>query len=209
MKIENSPYKVKMNVFIDCCCNGIYDGLIVEGKSETQNDIELLHKAWEELYVGYLEGTCSPEQLKIFILQKDIKLLNLKLSKVNLLITMVQIRPDDDMLNELKKDLALNVKFDTSDKEQFIKDVHVAVTKSKSIILQLKNKQSELDGIVSNNENEESQALDIKYFDTLLNALSDYTGYFIVPEKITVSRFIDLLISRRKFIEHQNSKQNA
>lgn len=202
MKIETSIYKLTVDKFITCMCDGDLSPLIIEGEP-TQ---EQLQNAWAVIYDAYVEGISDKEQLHIFRLSKEIKLLETRITKVNFILEILAFRYDESLAAELIKEVGL-MAFDKSSDETYKKSISLAATKSKRLVLELNTKCKELEQIAINTPT--GSPIDRKYFDELLNRCSQYMNAYLKPAELTVSRLIDIVKDRRETIEKIKDKHHA
>lgn len=192
--------RISVNVFLQCLYDNDYDGLIISGEPTE----EQLKAAWREIYKQYSQLTISEEGNAFVDLIIDIQQLNSQIIIIDNAIKLLSIYFDKDIVDILNMIGArCDIKED-DDNETFNKKVKQIIARAKNKIIQLKEREKELEKMQK--EQTESVGQEV-YFDQL-SALSHFFGYS-VPPTIPMFQFIRDVNRMKDSLRKQKAKQNG
>jgi len=180
--------------FVTCVCDGDLSALIITG---APTEIEL-QAAWETIYEQYIDALKDKDQMYILKLTKQINALEFDIKLIQLCIKRLSVEHSPEVLSQLKKVISVPGKFNPEDAEQYAKDLSVAITRSKSLILDIENKKGELSRITPKNA---SEKMDRGSFDGLIVKISKYMHFRVDKKQTTVSEFVQMVVDMRETAE--------
>lgn len=163
-----------------------------------------IKKAWDKIYDEYLNIIKDREQFYVMTLAKEISLIEFKITAINLCITFLSVKKDEDVLNALKKLIPIYGQFDQNNEEKYINDLQSVINQSKRFIIELESKNIELNKLIP----EDKSKVTRDYFDQIIWQLSKFTKYHIDKYKITVSEFARGMADMRSMNEYLIRQQN-
>ena len=186
--------ELPLDCFIRCTCDGDLKALIITG----DHDDMILYTAWESIYEQYVDALKDKDQMYILKLTKKINALEFDIKLIQLCIKRLSVEFSADVLAALKKVIPVPGKFNPDDAEQYAKDLSIAVTRSKSLILEIENKKGELSRVTPKKA---SEKMDRTAFDALIIRISKYMQFKVDKKKTTVSEFVQMIVDMREVAE--------
>jgi hypothetical protein len=211
MKYYQSIVDLPLNKFIECMVDKNLFALVISGEPS----LEQLTTAWEDVMNEYSDIMMDGEGKLHFNLLKEVELLKLDIQKVNICLQILEaevnfpefVTPDKKYATDLNKLSNSNFSFDHSKPDQFRNELKRATNRSKSLLILLGIKQSNLDAI-NTKANTIVKKPTKEYFYSILNTLSMFTK-FQLTDAITVYSFCDWIKKyneHTKFLESQTTK---
>ena len=186
--------ELPLDRFIRCVCDGDLKALIISG----DHDDMILYAAWETIYEQYVDALKDKDQMYILKLTKQINALEFDIKLIQLCIKRLSVEHSPEVLAALKKIILVKGSFNPDDAEQYAKDLSVAVTRSKSLILEIENKKGELNRITPKKA---SDKMDRTAFDALIVRISKYMQFKVDKKETTVSEFVQMIVDMREVAE--------
>jgi hypothetical protein len=199
--IISSASDLMLSKFIVCMCDQDYSGLIIKGNPTN----EQLQKAWNKIYDEYLSIIKDKEQSYVMQLTKEVYLLEFKINIINTIVTSLSIRPDVEILKELKRWIPVWGEFNPGDEKKYLEELQLVINQSKRLVIDLQSKTEELNDLIP----KEKTNVTRDYFDKLIWQLSKYAKHQINKYTITVSEFAEGLADMRMMNEYLISQQNG
>jgi hypothetical protein len=212
MKCYQSIVDLPLSKFIECLVDKNLFALVISGEPS----LEQLTAAWEDVMNEYSDIMMDGEGKLHFNLLKEVELLKLDIQKVNICLQILEaevnfpdfVTPDKKYATDLNKLSNSNFSFDHSKPDQFRNELKRATNRSKSLLILLGIKQSNLDAINTKANTIVKQPTK-EYFYSILNTLSMFTK-FQLTDAITVYSFCDWIKKyneHTKFLESQTTKK--
>lgn len=176
--------------FINCVCDEDLSSLVKSGNPPK----EILTAVWNEIYEQYVIAIKDKEQAYIIRLNKEINALEFDLKLFNLCVRRLEIEHSDEVLEALKKVVPVSEKFNPNDLEQYKKDLNLAITRSKRLVIEIENKKGELSKITP----KKGERMSKIEFDKVIIRVSKYMQYKIDKKTTTVSEFVQMVDDMRQ-----------
>ena len=196
----NSASELTLDKFIDCIVNRNLKILIKKGEIETN----VLEQAWDKIYDEYLSILKNRDQSYIYHLQKDILLLEFKMSQINLCVTYLLCETDEKKINEVLKELQKLTfvigKFDVNDRQSFELDIQRVLSNARKLIVEHEEKIQEFNNLLKSDDEKLTEAS----FDALIIKLSKYMQFKIDKKITTVSEFAHMVHDYNYYIQQMN-----
>lgn len=180
--------KLPLDIYIDCWVDKDLNRLIISGQP-TKEDIQ---KAWDKIFLQSLQLSQSGTYNESFEILKQIDDCTAKLVIVNNTVRHLSICNENNFDNDKElisvlNTLALRCNILPGDRgDILINKLNAIVGRAKKWIDKIATLRKTLDKV--REENKETK-IDREYFDSWLETISEFKGYFIKPQDITVSRF--------------------
>jgi hypothetical protein len=209
-KYYTSIVDLPLSNFINCLVDQNIYALVISGKP---TDEELI-AAREGIMLEYRDNLADGEGKLHFNLLKEVELLKLDFQKAGMCLQILEaeinfptiVQPEKRFSDDLNKLTESNFKFDHSKPEEFRKELKRAKARSKSILIKIQLKQSNLDAL--NKKDNEGAKVTKEYFQSILNTLSLFSK-FQLSDTMTTYSFCDWVRKfnlHREFLEKQNKK---
>lgn len=193
--------ELPLYIFIKCICDNDLSGL------GTGN----VEEVWNNMYAEYLDLIKDKDQTYKMKLIKEIEVLSLKLSKIQLIVTIlseqlklkhagIEVVDEKLLLEKLKKEISITGKFDMNDAKEYMNSLNMIINRAKRWIVEIENKKSELEKL---KPKDGEGVVDRAHFDGLLIKLSKYMQFHVDKLKITVSEFINMIVDMRNYYDQQ------
>lgn len=195
--IYKSCHDLPLSVFIKIMTTGDAKYLIKRGYFTKK----YVSNAWDNISQEYIELSGNKTQKVILSMVKDISQLKGKLFIVQAIVDRLSVSYDPDLVRMLIS-LGFNNRYNPENKESYIQDLKRTITKAKSMLVQISEKEKSLSAIQSGNE--KSTASD---YENYIAQLSKYQGYFIDPKNTTVAQFI-AIVNRHRIETESHVRQN-
>lgn len=192
-KLYRSIHELTLDKFITCLCDSDYTVLILPNATATAQEIV---DAWSQIYEQYIDCIQDTEQKHLIKLSREINILTTKLNLINLIIERLNVKHSDEILHALRQLINVPGKFDANDREQYAKDLKVAISLSKMLYVQLQEKEHELGKIMPT----KAGKIERSHFDALIINVSKYMKFQINRREITVGEFIAMMIDMRNSV---------
>jgi hypothetical protein len=164
-------------------CDGNLRALIISGEPSAFE----LAAAWENILTEYADVVSTSESKSMMLLQKQILLIRAKLHLIDLAAKVLTARWSKPAADELLK-LGYLVK-----EETYQQDVEVILVRSRSLIVQLKEREKEYTARESKTDTKsKTEKKSRADFDSDIVALSKFQGYRINKQTTTVSEYANI-----------------
>jgi predicted nuclease with RNAse H fold len=194
---HSSTSTLSLAKFIDIYCDGNLRHLIISGEPTAFELVE----AWETILTEYAEAVSTAESKHQVKLQAQILLLKAKIMLVDTALKVLGEQYSKTAAAELLK-LGYRVT-----EQNLQKDIRAVSDRSKSLIVQLREKQLEVEkwakAIDKKSKTQTKTKLD---FDKDIVALSKYQGYRIDKNETTVSEYANIY---SHFLEHVKAQNGS
>jgi len=187
--------------FIDCMVDNNLNALIISGTPESTFQLQ---SAWENIQQQYTEAVGSSEFKLYLSLYKEVSLLKIECDLLqsaanilceiqNYLVTHPEapefvLKAQTIWAAEVNKILKTNFRFNHLDKSTYEAELNKCISRGKSIKIKLELKLLAFAAIQKKNKG--GEAMDRRYFDSMLITISDHAKYEI-SENITVSKYCE------------------
>ena len=191
---------LKLDKFIICLCDEKYDSLILSKCTK-----EEVKQAWDKIYDEYISIVKDKQMSYLMILHKEIALLELKINCVNICVSILSIKKDEEIINTIRKFVPVYGKLDIENLEQYEKDLNAIVNYTKQFIIEKDAKILEFDELNKGG----SGKINRDYFDKLIVQISKYVKYHISKYDISVSEFANLQADYNAYCDYQIKQANG
>lgn len=203
-KLYLSITELTLDKFITCICDGNLS-VLVKGDWYGLQEGDIID-AWESLYAQYIDCIKDKEQQYITRLLKEINLLQTKLDLIQLIVTRLSIEHNQEILDELKKIIAVTGNFIIDDANSYLKDLERVVLNSKRLVVELENKKSEFEKLMPSSP---AQKVDKQHFETVIIRVSKHMKFRVNKYEIMVSEFVAMIVDMRDTAEAMNRELNT
>lgn len=186
-----------MDKFIDCLVDKDFSVL---GKGSEYE----LSAAWMDIYNEFSSLRQSAESTQLFELMKEIFSLEQKIKIIEKCVEILWITYSRDIANELKM-MGFNIRLDWSDKPVYFKELNSIVSKTKTTVLKLEQKQKELNKLT---EKQKGIGYSRKDFISINTNLARFMNFHINNAIITVADWCDMLNKYDAYCEVLNNQNN-
>lgn len=154
--------------------------------------------AWDNLFTEYTDLIENDSISISFSLIKDIHYMHNKLFIINTCVFALRMKYNEKVIYILKK-MGFNLKFT---RESYLKDCNSVISRAKSIVADLANKEKEYSGMKKNSSVSEQNYIDMVY------AISKSAGHRLSVREITVSEFCAAYNSYVREAKEMESQRN-
>jgi hypothetical protein len=173
--------------------------LVIKGYFE-KNELTVI---WDKLYSQYIELLEDDTQKAVLKALKDIYLLNFKFERVTILVNLLGEFYHKEIAQELKR-LGYNVDLNPEKGlDLYYRNLNSIFNQAKTLLVQIKNREKDLEILKSKNASGKKQTLED--FEEILIGLSEFYGYNIKAEEISLGKFALLLKRMKKQIENKEN----
>lgn len=195
--------ELPLSVFLKVMLTSDVTHLTISGKPT----IEELEEAYQIIHEEYLTLSESLEYQQMISLIKEIAINENKYNMIIMAVRVLRVVYDEKIASEIKS-YGYNLSHKDVSETAYQKQLDVILSKSKFINLSLQKANDDLQklkkkGIESGEEKPDEHA-----YDVLLADLSKYQGYYLDPDKITVTHFLSVMKRYKQSIENLKQKQN-
>ncbi|MNE22159.1 hypothetical protein D3C80_1153490 [compost metagenome] len=203
-RITPSVYYWKCNdlplsIFLKVLLTGDVGLLTISGKPTKEE----LDEAFQSIHEEYLSLSESVEYKQLLSLIKEIAMYENRYNLIVMAVNILRIIYDERIATELRTYGYKVIEGDVKD-PSYHKQLDIILTKSKFIKINLQRASDDLNKINKN----ESESPDENSYDVLLADLSKHQGYYLDPDKITVTHFLAVLKRYRQFVESKTQKRD-
>lgn len=193
-----SIHDFPLDKFIACICDNNFSLLIKPNQKATEKEMQ---EAWNNIYSEYAYEVQDKEQKYISGIVKSCHVLSLKIALINLIVNRLSTKFDSEILNVLKMVVPfISGTFDENNQAQYTKDLQMAITVSKKFVIELEDKQKQLDALIPKN----SKSIDRSHFDKIIVRISQHFKFQIDRAKTTVGEFTAMIMDMRETVESIN-----
>jgi exonuclease VII large subunit len=197
-KIVDSITELMLDKFIICLCDGDLS-VLGEGTEEE------LKAAWQKIYDEYSDALTTKEQRGTRRESIDVMILQQRVFAIEACVFRLSIQHSEEIVTELRKWITVKEKFDTSNPEQYQRDLQAIINRCKSRYeIDLRQRLTELEQRLPQTE----QKIDKWYFEKMIVQLQKTFGQ-INKFKTTVANFVFMmadLLARGEEMDRQLSK---
>jgi hypothetical protein len=169
----------------DCICEQNFSVLILSG---TPSEIDLL-ECWSNLYAQYLDVLGDTETLYIIMLQRDVALLNLKITAIEGSVGILNFLPVESLIDALRK-LGFDVRNLTEGNPGYDHALKRILSKLAPMKLKLEEMQAELTQFFKDRGEDTVSRDQIR---RQVTRLSKFMGYPIKTKKTMVPEYVGIL----------------
>jgi len=191
--------ELPLYIFIEVLVNGSVEHLV-------KNDIFLkifskkqLQNIWDEIFAEYQILMDDKNANISFELYRDIHVFHNKITIINALVFLLRQSYSPGAI-ELLRGEGFNFKFT---KETYLDDCNKVISRAKSIVMQIIEKEYEYNELRKNNDNEIKET---DYTD-LLFEISKTAGHRLSAREITVTEFVSAYNSYKRAIERAKNNE--
>jgi hypothetical protein len=193
-----------MDKFLDVYIDENINSLIISGKPTTQELLE----AWSNIHEEYVDLMGDNNQKYYLQLSKEAMVLKAKIALVESSIYLLSEMYVKKIADRLVKMLGGSFKFDFKNKKSYQKDIQGLINRSKSLHIEYKLKQSQVETLEQEQKGEQPTR---ESFIVIFINLRAYYKYH-VPNNITVLEFCkmlkDLINHNEKLKDHGSRRKN-
>lgn len=192
-KFYTSARTISFELFQKVCVEADLSLLIIEGNPGGED----LNKAWVDIYMEYADAIDS--SLGISLVENlETEHLRFKTVSVQTAVKVLSYRYDEALIKVLQ-DFGYKFKFDFSDKDAYMKDLSRVISRSKSWVLRLREREGSA-------QEKSGGKMTYKLFSKALFALSKFAGYEIKAKDISAYDFATRYGEMVRISKMQNSK---
>lgn len=195
--------ELPLSVFLKVMLTSDVTHLTISGKPT----IEELEEAYQIIHEEYLTLSDSLEYQQMIGLIKEIAINENKYNMIIMAVRVLRVVYDEEIASEIKSYGYNLSQKDVSD-PIYQKQLDVIISKSKFINLSLQKANEDLQKLNKKGGETEDEKPDEHTYDILLADLSKYQGYYLDPDKITVTHFLSVMKRYKQSIENLKQKQN-
>jgi hypothetical protein len=174
--------EVRMDVFITCLIDRVFNGLIKYGHAK---EYDIL-RAWEYLYGEYMDALGETSYRRLMSIIREVGQLESRKRSIEACIQCLRITYSLKCVS-LLRGFGYDYTFSSKDKDSLLADVTRVEKKARTLNIVIAQKMVEYTDMKS--EMKEGGELTREYFTEIFVVLSKYMGYHIVPSEIVVSEY--------------------
>lgn len=169
---------------------------------------EIYLENWKQIYEEYIFEVKDKDYAYYLKLEREVDNLTFKLNKIQLCVTTLEkylnlylLRGVDfkqeaqEVAEVLRKEVSFNAKFNLDDPKSYIKNLEMAVNRSKQFAIRLKDKKDEKDNLLPKGD---GKKIEKSQFDRIIMSLSVFAKFYIDKNVVTVSEFVSIYLSMRE-----------
>lgn len=203
-KIYDSITDLLLSKFIDCLVNDNLYALVITGDPVKED----LQTAWNDIIIQYNDALGDAETKMYVTLLKDVMDLKADIRKIEMCLTVLRFPYYDEFFTkELNILTASKFSFDISNKEQYFEELDRCERITNGRRLRLKLKEAAFQAIKEKEEVAKKPSKE--YFLSTLITLSDFAGYNITEEQITVYVYCERMRRLEKYNKEIQEKNNS
>ena len=194
--------ELTLDRFIRCLCDDDLSYLVMEGDFPR----ETLQSAWAVIYEQFLDGMKDKEGIRRLRLMGKINHLNFIYELVHLCVRFLEQAYDREILDILRRHIALVGAFNPEDMEGYFKDLQNLLTRAQSIKAQILDKTAEYAALGG----KPGQKVTAEQFGRLIASVSIFAKFHIDKKSVTIAEFINYYMNMRETsdaIEEQKNKR--
>lgn len=184
-KWYHSIYDLPLSKFIEAHVDGNLYALVISGKP---TDEELL-QAWGEINLQYADTMKNREYRAMAILNGEITSAEILYNQIMILIKALSDYYVDKFKVQLNRLLKTSYKLDVTNPEEYDNELKNATNRSKGIMLDIRLKKAELEGVKAKMPKVEDPGKE--YFYSALLTLQNHNKYRMKIEDTTVFEFCE------------------
>lgn len=202
---EKDVFHVSINTlplinFINCLCDNDLSFIVISGNPS----IETLQRAWGVIYEQFLDGMKDREGIRRLRLMGKINHLNFIYELVHLCVRFLEQAYDREILDILRRHIAIVGEFNPEDVAQYFKDLQNLLTRAQSIKAQILDKTAEYAALGG----KPGQKATTEQFNRFIAQVSIYTKFHIDKRVVTIAEFIGYYDIMRETEEAMQSQLN-
>lgn len=190
-QLHKDCFSLPLANFIECLCDETYTPLIISGDPP----LDKIQEVWLSIYIQYIDLTADIDSQYIQRLDRDIKILQLRLVRIDFIVRHLVLQYDEDLVKELRK-LNFRFKFNPDTRGQYLKDLQSVIHRTSPLQIQLEMKQAELKAY---QDKQEGDKPDRVYFTKILTRLGEFMHYRIDPKVTSVAEFA---VMKKDYVTH-------
>lgn len=172
-----------MDRFIDCLVTNNLKRLLKHGIASMKS----LERAWEKIYLEYIDLSGSIELKAVFQLIKETARLESQIMMIRLCVEVLKHKHSDNSISILQQ-AGFRYSFDRTDQKSFIKDIDRVVKGLKSTSLIIEQNKRKIEEVEKSNA---AEKLTKDHFEKGFASISKYMGFMVTPASVTVSQFVN------------------
>jgi hypothetical protein len=196
-QLHKDCFSLPLANFIECLCDESYTPLIVSGDPP----LDKLQEAWLGIYIQFVDLTADIDSQYIQRLDRDIKVLQLRLTRIDFCIRYLSLQYDEELVQVLRK-MNFRFKFNPDNRVQYTKDLQAVIHRTSPLQMQLEMKQAELKAYQDKQKGEKPDRI---YFTKILTRLGEFMHFRIDPKVTTVAEFA---IMKKDYVTHCENLKN-
>lgn len=200
MKLHTSCSTLLLSDFITCQIDKDLSVLTIEGEP-TPNDLKA---AWFSISQEFFDLSENKQANYELTLVAEIEVINFKIITIQQCVEILEKYECKELIDILQS-FGYLFPFDSDEKETYQNDLKKVLILAKALILQLNDKQAQLD--IINKSNGPAVETTRQYYDKTLSVLSKFMAHQIDETKITVARYAAILNLYISHYEHLNAQK--
>lgn len=188
-KYYKDIHRLPLNLFINVAVDSDFASLIISG-SPKDDDLE---NAWKEIVNQYNDclARLDHKMMRTISIYRSAVYTDFKINAVESFIQILKEVYVKKMADEVNKLMLTNFKFDVHNQKDYDNDIKRVAQRLRGLKIQLKIDQSKVEAWNKEIKENETSTPDREYFSKILINLSDYAGYQIREDQITVFEFCE------------------